>query len=159
MNGSRPSKPPGGQPANAPASSGYISTTCDANSRAGCSGHVPSCTTSETSRARQHHYHVALAALDIPPSGARAVTPRPREFRTGATPVPHDAPAGRSAPAEESAELDDLLEVDFVSPEGIDLNGEADGRSHQADDFRGAADERSELVGLPEEGVSRKEST
>jgi len=41
--------------------------------------------------------------------------PERREFRTGATPVPHDAPAGRSAPADESAELDNLLEVDLVS--------------------------------------------
>jgi hypothetical protein len=76
-------------------------------------------------------------------------------IRTGATPVPHDAPAGRSAPADESAELDDLLEVDFVSPEGIDLNGEAEGRSHQADDFRGEGHERSELVGLPAEAQKR----
>jgi hypothetical protein len=42
-----------------------------------------------------------------------------------------------------------------VSPEGIDLNGEAEGRSHQADDFRGEANERSELVGLPAEAQKR----
>jgi hypothetical protein len=33
----------------------------------------------------------------------------------------------------------------LVSPKGIDLNGEAEGRSQQADAFRGEANERSEL--------------
>jgi hypothetical protein len=36
----------------------------------------------------------------------------------------------------------------MVSPEGIDLNGEAEGWSGQADAVRGEANERSELVTL-----------
>jgi hypothetical protein len=42
------------------------------------------------------------------------------ESRTGATQVPHGADQGTSPQAEESPPVDDLLEDDVVSPEGIE---------------------------------------
>jgi hypothetical protein len=79
-----------------------------------------------------------LSAIDVAAARAR-VDPywKATESRTGATPVPHGADLSGSRREDEDPQVNDLLEDDLVSPEGIDPDGEAEGRSRGADAFRG----------------------